>query len=270
MKGKIIDYSESIIFCGVSMKALVTGASSGIGLEISKYLVEIGYDVVGIGRNEKNLINLNNELGKKFSYLIKDLSNYEEVIQIYEETKNENIDFLINCAGIGSYGDFISSDLNSDIQMLNVNVMALHILTKLYLKDMIRNNKGYILNISSLSGFMPGPLMAEYYATKAYVTNLTLAIREEIKYLKNNNTIISVGCPGPVNSNFNNKLNVIFKEKPLSSKYVAKYMIDQCLKGKMIIVPGLRNKMARIFSKILSTKILLKFVYNIQNSKIKK
>ena len=150
--------------------------------------------------------------------------------------------------------------------MIETNITALHVLTKLYLKDMIKNNKGYILNVASIAGFMPGPLMSTYYATKNYVVSLTRGIRRELKK-KKSNVRISLLCPGPVNTNFNNVANVKFKAKGLSSEYVAKYAINKMLKNKFIIIPGFIIKCAKIFSKIMPSSVIEEFCYHMQVSK---
>ena len=153
--------------------------------------------------------------------------------------------------------------------MINTNVKAVHILTKLVLKDMEEKNFGYILNVASSAGLMPGgPLMATYYATKAYVRSLTEAIYYEEKK-KKKNIKVSLLCPGPVDTNFNKVAGVNFGFKPLSADYVAKYAIDNMFKGKMNIIPGKIMKLVVIFSKFISEKRLLKSVYKTQKKKVK-
>ena len=152
--------------------------------------------------------------------------------------------------------------------MIDVNIKAVHILTKLYVKEMKQRNKGYILNVASSAAFQPGPLMASYYASKAYVLRLSEAINEELRKSKSKVKVCCL-CPGPVDTNFNNVAGVNFSIKPLTSKYVAKYAIDQMFKNKMIIVPGLKLKMARFFGKFLSDRKIMKIVYRIQRKKTK-
>ena len=183
-------------------------------------------------------------------------------------TKKENIDILINNAGFGVFGPFASTELSREINMIDVNIKAVHILTKLYVKEMKQRNKGYILNVASSAAFQPGPLMASYYASKAYVLRLSEAINEELRKSKSKVKVCCL-CPGPVDTNFNNVAGVNFSIKPLTSKYVAKYAIDQMFKNKMIIVPGLKLKMARFFGKFLSDRKIMKIVYRIQRKKTK-
>lgn len=196
-----------------------------------------------------------------------DISSKENCIALYEEIKDKNIDLLVNNAGFGVFGNFTETDLEKEVNLINTNITAVHVLTKLFLKDMVKNNKGRILNVASIAGFAPGPLMAAYYSSKAYVLRLTESIYEELKKQKSNVTI-SVLCPGPVATNFNNVANVKFSIKALSSEYVAKYAIDKTLKGKLVIVPGMKIKILRILSKLSPDKLTMKIIY--QNQKKKK
>ena len=191
------------------------------------------------------------------------------VKELYVLTKNDDIDVLINNAGFGSCGDFDDLALINDVNMINTNVVAVHVLTKSFLKDMMKKDSGYILNVSSSAGFMPGgPLMSTYYATKSYVYSLTNAIWYELKKRKSN---VKVSCltPGPVDTNFNNVANVKFSVKPQSAKYVAEYAIDEMFKGKLLIIPGFKMKLTKFFKRFVSDKSLLKMTYNIQKRKMK-
>ena len=250
------------------MKALVTGASSGIGYEISKYLAKRGYDIIAVARNRQALENLRKEIETNVQIFCIDLSIIDNCIKLYEKFKEDDIDVLINNAGFGMYGSFDILDINKEIEMINVNILACDILTKLFLKDMKKKNAGYILNVGSIAGFMPGPLMSSYYASKSYVVKLTQAIRKELK--KNKSGVsISVLCPGPINTNFNNTAGVKFAVRPLSSEYVAKYAVDMLFKKKLVIVPGFTIKLARFFSKFTPDNILAEITYYIQTKKDK-
>lgn len=248
------------------MKALITGASSGIGKDMAKYLSKLGYDLVIVARSEEALNKLKKELNTNVEVFAMDLSIKENCYELYDKVKN--IDILINNAGFGVFGNFIETDLEKEISMIRTNIEALHILTKLYLKDMVKKDKGHILNVASIAGFMPGPLMATYYASKNYVVSLTRAIRKELRKNKSNVTL-SLLCPGPVNTNFNNVANVKFAVNGVSSKYVAKYAIDNMLKNKFIIIPGLSIKFTKIFAKVLPSGIIEEFCYHIQKEKSK-
>lgn len=250
------------------MKALVTGASSGIGYEISKYLAKRGYDIIAVARNKQALENLKNEIKTNVQIVCMDLSVVDNCIKLYEKFKEDDIDVLINNAGFGMYGNFDILDMNKEIEMINVNILACDILTKLFLKDMKKRDSGYILNVGSIAGFMPGPLMSSYYASKSYVVKLTQAIRKELKKSKSG-VSVSVLCPGPVNTNFNNTAGVKFAVRPLSSEYVAKYAVDMLFKKKLVIVPGFTIKLARFFSKFTPDNILAEITYYIQTKKDK-
>lgn len=249
------------------MKALITGASSGIGLDMAKYLAHLKYELILVARSREKLEEIQKTLPTKVMIIVTDLSQEQKVKELYAYIKKENIDILINNAGFGKFGNFTDIPLNEEIDMINTNIKGVHILTKLILKDMETKNSGYILNVASSAAFQPGPLMATYYATKSYVYQLSEAIYYEEKK-KNKNVHISVLCPGPVDTNFNNVAGVKFGVKPLSSKYVAKYAIDKMFKNKLLIIPGFKMKCARFFGRFCPEKLLLKATYNIQKKKV--
>ena len=248
------------------MNALITGASSGIGREMAIYLSELGYDLILVARNKEKLLELQNEIKTNTKIVVADLSDESKLKDIYVLCKNDNIDVLVNNAGFGLFGEFEESDLSKELEMIDVNIKSVHILTKYFIKDMIKRDKGYILNVSSAASFSAGPLMATYYATKGYVTKLSLAIYEELRR-KKSNVHISCLCPGPVDTNFNNVANVKFAMKGMDSRTVARYAIDKMFKKKLIIIPGTRMKVTNFFNRFVSNKIALKIVYNFQKKK---
>ena len=249
------------------MKALITGASSGIGKDMARILAQKNYELVLVARDVKKLEETKNELKEitKVEIISTDLSNEENCKELYK--KVQNIDILINNAGFGDCGNFTKTSLEKDLNMIKTNIIAYHILTKLYLIDMKAKNQGKILNVASIAGFMPGPLMATYYATKNYVVRLSEAIREELKKEKSN-VQISILCPGPVETNFNKVANVKFNLREANSMNVAKYAIKKLEKGKFYIVPGIDIKIAKIGAKIIPTNIIAKFAYMAQKKKI--
>ena len=249
------------------MKALVTGASSGIGLEMAKYLDSLGYEVILVARDKEKLESVAKTLINKPKIIVMDLAKIEDIKSLYVLVKNDNIDILVNNAGFGLCGYFSETDLNRELDMIDTNVKAVHALTKLFLKDMKRKDKGYILNVASSAAFQSGPLMAAYYSTKSYVYRLTEAIWYELKKQKSN-VHVSVLCPGPVDTNFNNVADVKFSVKPLKADYVAKYAIDKMFKNKLLIIPGFSIKCVKIFGRFLSDKALMKMTYKIQKRKI--
>ena len=252
------------------MKALITGASSGIGREMAIYLSELGFDLVLASRDKEKLEQLQSSLKTKVKVVVIDLADEKRAKDLYMVCKNENIDVLINNAGFGLFGDYNSVSLLTELNMIDVNIKAVHILTRMFLKDMVKKNKGYILNVASSAGLLKGgPLMSCYYATKSYVTSFTLAIAEELRRNKSK-VRVSVLCPGPVDTNFNNVAGVKFNIGSLSARYVARYAIDKFLKeGKIVIVPGFKVKMGIFFSRFVSIKRLLRITYNIQRRKKK-
>lgn len=248
------------------MKALVTGASSGIGRDMARYLSDLGYDIIAVARDWVALSKLKEELKTNVQTISIDLADTGACIQLYELVKNENIDVLVNNAGFGDFGEFTNTDLDKELNMIDVNVKAVHILTKLFLQDMVKRDSGYILNVASIAGFMPGPLMATYYSTKAYIVRLTQSLYTELKK-KKSKVRISVLCPGPVNTNFNKVANVHFNLKGQSSGYVAKYAVDKMLKGKLIILPGIKIKLARFLAKISPEKLVARVCMMMQEKK---
>ena len=248
------------------MRALVTGASSGIGRDMARYLSKLGYDLIIVAQREERLIELKEELKTNVQVISMDLSIKENCINLYKSIKNQEIDLLINNAGFGEFGTFNETDLEKEIKLINTNIAAVHILTKLFLKDMKKVNKGRILNVASVAGFAPGPLMAAYYSSKAYVLRLSQAIYTELKKDKSN-VHISVLCPGPIATEFNDVSGVKFTLKALSSEYVAKYAIDKTLKNKPMIIPGLLNKMMIMLTKVAPSKLTARIVYRNQKKK---
>lgn len=249
------------------MKALITGASSGIGRDMARYLASKGWDLILVARRQDRLEELKRELKNVSVRCIKaDVSSYEECLRLYDKTKDEQPDMLINNAGFGLAGEFLETDLERELQMVDVNVKALHTLTKLYLKDFVARDSGIILNVASSAGFMAGPLMATYYATKNYVLRLSEAISEELRR-KNSKVKICALCPGPVKTEFDQVASVKFSMDGISSEYCARYAIDNALKGKRIIIPSSSIKMGVFFKRFLSERFLLKIAYNFQRRK---
>ena len=193
-----------------------------------------------------------------------DLSVADNCKQLYN--REPDIDLLINNAGFGVCGEFTKTNFDKEISLIHTNIQAMHILTKLYLQNMKKKDSGQILNVASIAGFMPGPLMATYYASKSYVVRLSEAIREELKKAKSK-VKISILCPGPVATNFNKVANVEFAVKSLSSEYVARYAIRKLEKGKFYIIPGFTIKLAKIGSKLSPTTLVSKISYRMQKRK---
>ena len=249
------------------MKALITGASSGIGRDIARELDKKGYELILVGRDKEKLDELKKEM-RFASVILCDLSKKDEVYRLYLKTKNEGVNLLVNNAGFGLFGYFNETELEKEIGMINVNIIAVHMLTKLFLADFVKKDEGQILNVASAAGFMAGPYLGTYYASKNYVLKLTMAIYEELKQ-QGSNVKISVLCPGPVNTNFNNIAGGSFKTKGLSSEYVARYAVKQMQKQKLVIIPSFKMKLGIFFTRFIPLKLQLKITYFIQKGKTK-
>ncbi len=216
------------------MKALITGASSGIGREFARLLAARGWDLIVAARSTDKLYELRDELSNVHVRVITiDLSREQDAYDLYEHLQEEHIDMLINNAGFGAYGFFADVPLQREIELIHTNVCSLHILTKLYLQDMLARGSGTILNVGSMAGFSAGPKLSSYYASKNYVVRLTEAIHEEL----------------------------------LSPRDVAAYALQQTEKGKPVIIPGTLMKLTKFFSRFLSEKALTSASYNIQSAK---
>lgn len=256
---------------GELMKALITGASSGIGRDMARILAKKGYNLVLVARNKEELQKLAEELKEKdkieTQIIVTDLSQVENCKEIHRNVKN--VDILINNAGFGDCGNFSKTSLEKEINMINTNIVAYHTLMKLYLIDMKERGTGKILNVASIAGFMPGPLMSTYYATKAYIVRISEAISEELKKEKSN-VQISILCPGPVETNFNKVANVKFHLREADSMKVAKYAINKLQKGKFYIVPGIDVKLARLGAKVIPANLITKVTYMVQKRKLER
>lgn len=248
------------------MRALITGATSGIGKEMAFYLHRRGWQLVLTGRNEEMLRRMAKKFGEGTRYIALDLAGRDAPQKLYEFCQGTRIDFLINNAGFGVFGEFSETSLAQELAMLDVNVRAVHILTKLFLRDFEKRGRGHILNVASSAGFMTGPLMAGYYASKNYVVRLTLAIREEQRR-RGSGVTVSVLCPGPVDTDFSDRAGVQFSAAPADAKYVARYGIEQALAGNAIIVPTLKMKLALLGAKLCPEQPLAAAAYHIQKRK---
>lgn len=243
------------------MKALITGASSGIGRDMAKVLAKQGYDLILVARRQELLEELKRELSVDVRVIAMDLGREDSCRSLYEQTKDEPIEILINNAGFGLIGAFDRTSLETELDMIDINIRAVHILTKLFLKDFKQKNRGYILNMSSSAGFLPGPLMSTYYASKAYVLWMSQAIWEELRQEKSS-VHISALCPGPVPTDFNKKAHVAhISGKGLPSEYVAEYAMRQMFRKKRVIVPGFGMKFAHGIQRIAPMRALLIFCY---------
>lgn len=258
------------------MISLITGASSGIGRDMAFEFADRGYDLILVARSFDRLKEVKNEIIKKYDkcnvLIMKcDVSNVKSVKNLYNDVRKEfvNIDVLVNNAGFGDCGKFYETDLEKDISMINTNILGLHVLIKLFLQDMVKVNKGYILNIASIAGFMPGPLMATYYSTKAYVVRLTRAIAKELK-VDNSKVRIAAFCPGPVNTEFDKNANVTFSLKGQSSSDVAKIGVSGLFKSnKIVYFSSILIRIVACLAKIMPESFMANQAYRTQKRKLR-
>lgn len=247
---------------------LITGASTGIGYELSKLFAKDKHNLILVSRNKNKLQSVKNELLKyniDIKILALDLESSEDIESLfnYIEINKLAVNILINNAGIGTFGDFNDIEWSKEEALIDINIKALTQLTKYFLPKIIDYKNGGVLNVASTAAFCSGPRMAAYYASKAYVLNLTEAIYEECK---GNGIKISCLCPGPVKTSFQGKAGI--KKSESAKKYlmdaeeVAKVCYKDFNKGKLIIIPGMKNKLLVMGNKLLprsiSRKIILK------------
>jgi hypothetical protein len=229
--------------------ALITGASNGIGLELAKIHASKGGNLVLVARNKSKLDELKKELENQYKvsvYIIgKDLSVFNSAQEVYDETYKQNIkiDYLINNAGFGDFGMFVDSDWNKELQMINLNITTLTQFTKLYLQDMVKHRSGKIMNVASTAAFQPGPIMAVYFATKAYVLSFSEAVNNEVS---DKGVTVTTLCPGATESGFQaaaamEESNLVKGRKLPTSKEVAEYGYTAMQKGKTVAIHGLMN-----------------------------
>ncbi|WP_085834251.1 SDR family NAD(P)-dependent oxidoreductase [Clostridium merdae] len=248
------------------MKALITGASSGIGRDMARILSRRGYDLILVARRRDRLEELQHHLPSNVKIICCDLRDEKACFALYEQAKGENIDILINNAGFGLFGSFLETDLHRELELLDVNVRAVHILTKLFLRDFVKRDSGYILNVSSSAAFLPGPLLSSYYASKAYVLRLTQAVGEELRR-KGSHVYIGALCPGPVKTEFDQVADVHFSVKSMSSQRVAMIAIQQMFSRQPVIIPGSTMKLSKFFMRAIPDSLLVRISYHMQKRK---
>ena len=220
------------------MVALVTGASSGIGRDIARSLAQHGISLVLTARRRDRLSELKRELVEKYSVRVKcitaDLSDENQVFALYDAVKKYDIDILVNNAGFGVFGEFTETNIERELELLNVNIKANHILFKLFLRDFKKRDCGFILNTASVAGFFPGPFFSSYYASKAYVMRMTYAVAEELRRNGSHVKVCAL-CPGPVSTEFSDTAGVRFVIPPYSSAKLAEHAVREMFGGKVLI-----------------------------------
>ncbi len=254
---------------------LITGATSGIGFEFVKLFAKKGYNLILVARNRQRMHGLKKKLESFFDIkvvvLITDLSVDGAAEEIYDEIKSRGIfvEYLINNAGFGDFGNFLDSEIAKQEDMIHCNVLALTCLTHYFLKEMMERGYGHILNVASIGSFMPGPCMSVYYATKAYVLSFSEALAEEIK---GTGVSVTALCPGPTKTGFWKAANTVETSelnnlKNASPKKVASYGYKKMMKDKVIAIPGGAVKLAPLGVRILPRSAVRKIVYKVQKMK---
>lgn len=255
------------------MRALITGASSGIGAELAKVYAKNGYDLVLIARSNEKLDSLKNDLmrvhGVDVLVLCIDLSKPNSAENVFSALNHLKIDVLINNAGMGSYGEFYKTDLKKQEDLIMVNILTLCKLTHLYSNKMVEQGGGTIINMASTASFQPGPLMSNYYASKAYVLSFSEALAKE---LAPHNVRVMAYCPGPTKTEFLEKADVskkaVERESMKTSKEVALDIFEKAAHSKKtLIVNGKRYKTALFMQRLLPRKLVASTVYKIQKKR---
>jgi short-subunit dehydrogenase len=246
--------------------ALVTGASSGIGLDIARQLSREGYSLILVARSEAKLRAIATELGNA-KVIVADLARSGAAQKLFESAGP--VDVLVNNAGYGLSGAFSETDLARELEMIQVNISALTALTKLFLQPMLDRKSGHIVNVASTAAFQPGPLMAVYYATKAYVLSFSEAIADE---LRNTGVKVTALCPGPTATGFADAAGMaesnLFKvAKPMSSRSVAKYGVRAMHRGKRVAIPGVMNKVMMQSLRVSPRRMVIALVRKLQEKR---
>ena len=246
--------------------ALVTGASSGIGLEMSRQLASEGYELILVARSEEKLLAIARELGNA-KVIVADLAQPDAPRRVFDSAGP--VDVLINNAGYGVSGPFAETDLENELEMILVNVSALTALTKLFLRPMLARNGGHIVNVASTAAFLPGPLMAVYYATKAYVLSFSEAIADELRDTAVNVTAL---CPGPTATGFADLAGMTSSRlfsiaKPMSSRRVARYGVRAMHRGTRVAIPGVANKLMTESLRVSPRRLVTAIVRKLQEKR---
>lgn len=255
--------------------ALITGASGGIGLEFACIMAREGYNLVLVARSEDKLNQTASELKAKHNIQVrvigKDLTSVNAPQEIFDtlNTEGVQIDVLINNAGFAAYGQFATETaLDDELQMMQLNMVTLTLLTKLFVKPMVERRSGKILNVGSTASFQPGPLMAVYYATKAYVLSLSEALARE---LENTGVTVTALCPGPTESGFQQRAAIEDSKlirnnmmPMMTSSAVAEQGYQAMMAGKTVVVPGLNNKIGALLPRFVPRGVATRIVMNMQ------
>ncbi|AIQ51335.1 SDR family NAD(P)-dependent oxidoreductase [Paenibacillus sp. FSL R7-0331] len=252
---------------------LITGVSGGIGKELADRFAKDGYDLVLVARSESKLVELAKEYKDKYdtrsTIIAKDVASHGVPEEIFTDLKERGIivDYLVNNAGFGLYGTFLETNLEQEMNMIDVNIKALTIMTKLFVPDMVKRSQGGVMNVASLVAFFPGPMMSVYYATKAYVLSFTEALENE---LSGTGVTVTALCPGLTSTGFVDRSGMgaskLFQSGAImEAGQVAEEGYRGFLNGKTLIMPGARNRLMKIFPRFLPRKMVTRIVRMTQN-----
>ncbi|HZI13061.1 MAG TPA: SDR family oxidoreductase [Myxococcus sp.] len=264
--------AEALTQSSQRQTALITGASSGIGLDFAWLFAEAGHDLVLVARGEEKLQALAKEVEAKHGVravaLPADLADPAAPARLVEALKARGlqVDVLVNNAGFGGYGAFVQADAEEQQRMIQVNVLALTVLTRLLLPDMVARKTGRVLNVASTAAFQPGPLMAVYYATKAYVLSFSEALGNE---LEGTGVTVTCLCPGPTKTGFQGRAKMeesklVKGKEMMDSRTVARAGLEALVRGQAVVIPGFMNKMLAASVRFLPRAAATRIVRNIQ------
>lgn len=248
--------------------AVITGASSGIGAEFARQLSARGYNLMLVARRADRLKTLSDQLTTVCEIMTADLSKKSECLRLAKTLEDRRVDLFINNAGFGDCGPFLQTELDKDLDMLSVNIRAVHILTKKIGQKLYKQGFGALLNVGSCAGLMPaGPYMATYYATKAYVVSLTSALAQE---LKEAHSPVYAGClcPGPVDTEFNDRADVVFALRGIRPEFCVEEAMRGMLRHKTIIVPSALMRAATTAQRFMPMAILMPIMAHQQKKKL--
>jgi hypothetical protein len=251
--------------------ALITGASGGIGLELARKLAAGGFDTVLVARSVEKLDELAREIGDRYgrtaTVVAADLSEAGAAQDVYRSVEEARlgVEVLVNNAGFATFGTFHESELQGQLAMIQVNVAALTHLTHLFLPQMVARGSGRVLNVASTAAFQPGPLMAGYYASKAFVLHFSEALAVE---LEGTGVTVTVLCPGPTESGFQSRANMedskLVQSGLMSSSGVAEFGYRALMKGKRVAIPGIFNKLGTLTPRLLPRTLVARAVKKLQ------
>ena len=248
--------------------AVITGASSGIGMEFARRLSKEGYPLVLVARRKERLLKLSDSLKTECIVITADLRLQSECERLLEELSSVQIEIFINNAGFGRCSETLNIEYLEELDMIDVNVKAVHLLTKRVLAEMVKKDRGYLLNVASSAGLLPaGPYMSTYYATKAYVVSFTRGVAEE---LRRSHSHVYVGClcPGPVDTEFNRVANVKFALKGITAYTCANEAVDGMFRKKTEIIPTFQMKALLFFSRWIPAKFSIRIAARQQKKKL--